>query len=448
MRFPKLDRRLLATGVCLGALTLASAGPSAVAQTAPDAAAPAAPARAAAPAPLSEGVVAVVNDNLISSYDLVQRIRLLSVTAGVQPTEETMPQLQQEALRGLIDERLQIQELRRVEKAQKITIVATEKEIDEEIASIAQGNNTTQTALLGSLEAQGISAGTFKDQLRASISWQNWIGGRYGSRVRIGQDQIKAVERQVAAAASKPQYQISEVLLDSVRIGGMAQALEGANQLIEQLQKGAPFPAVARQFSASATAANGGDAGWVSSGELDPAVEEALAQLRPGQLARPIAVKDGVYIIYLRDKRAGADAMMVNLKQAAVILPADASADQLAAAQATLSKLKPQIKGCGDLEAVAGGVPGVVAGDLGEAEVKDLAPAFREAASTLQIGQISEPIRTAAGLHLVAVCNKRSSGAGAESAAQIENRLRGQQLALISRRYLRDLRNAATIETR
>lgn len=446
MRFPKLDRRLLATGACLA--VLAAAGASAVAQT-PDPAATPTPAPApAAPAPLSEGVVAIVNDNLISSYDLVQRIRLLSVTAGVQPTEESFPQLQQEALRGLIDERLQIQELRRVEKAQKITIVATEKEIDDELASVAQANNTTAPALLASLEAQGISAATYRDQLRASISWQSWIGGRYGSRVRIGQDQIKAVERQVAAAASKPQYQISEVLLDSVRIGGMQQTLDGANQLIEQLQRGAPFPAVARQFSASPTAANGGDAGWVSSGELDPAVEEVLTDLRAGQLARPIPVKDGVYIIYLRDKRAGADAMLVNLKQAAVILPADASADQLATAQATLSRLKPLITGCANLETVAEGVTGVVAGDLGEAEVKDLAPAFRDAASTLAIGQVSEPIRTSAGLHLVAVCNKRSNAAGAESPAQIENRLRGQQLALISRRYLRDLRNAATIETR
>ena len=194
MRFPKLDRRKLATGACLAALTFAAASAPAVAQVAPDAAPAAAPATPAGPAPLSEGVIAVVNDNLISSYDLVQRIRLLSVTAGVQPTEESLPQLQAEALRGLVDERLQMQELRRVEKAQKITIISTDKEIDEEIASVAQSNNTTPTALLASLEANGISAATYREQLRASVSWQSWIGGRYGSRVRIGQDQIKAVE--------------------------------------------------------------------------------------------------------------------------------------------------------------------------------------------------------------------------------------------------------------
>ena len=59
-----------------------------------------------------------------------------------------------------------------------------------------------------------------------------------------------------------------------------------------------------------------------------------------------------------------------------------------------------------------------------------------------------DPIRTDAGMHLIAVCGKRQGGANAPSHDQIENRLRGQQLALISKRYLRDLRNQATIETR
>ena len=77
---------------------------------------------AAAISPLSEGVAAIVNDSIISTYDLRQRIMLLIVTAGVQPTEENMPQIQREALRGLVDEHLEIQELKRVEKQQKFTI--------------------------------------------------------------------------------------------------------------------------------------------------------------------------------------------------------------------------------------------------------------------------------------------------------------------------------------
>jgi len=165
-------------------------------------------------------------------------------------------------------------------------------------------------------------------------------------------------------------------------------------------------------------------------------------------LSRPIPVRDGVYIIYLRDKRAGGGSSIVNLKQAAIGLGQDATPEKIAAATATLADLKTKVSGCGNLEAQAAKIPGIVAGDLGEAEVKDLAPAFRSAAETLQVGQVSDPIRTAAGLHLLAVCGKRASGGEVLTHDQIENRIYGQQLSMIARRYMRDLRNSATIETR
>jgi peptidyl-prolyl cis-trans isomerase SurA len=450
MRSARSVTKLAACTASILALTVASLGLPALAQ---EAAPPLVAAPNAAPAaqranPLSESVAAVVNDDIISSYDLMQRMRLLMVTSGLQPTQENLPQLEQEALRSLIDEHVQMQELRRVEKAQKITIISTEKEIDEQIDDIAKGNNMTGPQLVQQLSAQGVGVDTWRAQIRADSSWNAWISGRYGSRLRIGDDQIKAFERRQAEAASKPQYQISEVFIDAVRVGGMETAVNGATQLVTQMQQGAPFPAVARQFSASPTAANGGDAGWISPGEMPPEVDAALEQLRPGQLSAPIPVRDGVYIIYLREKRSGAKASLVDLKQVALALPAEATQDQVDAANKTLLALKPQITSCATLEATAGKVEGVVAGDLGEAEITDLAPAFQEAANTLKVGQVSDPIRTPAGLHLIAVCGKRQSGAAAPTHDQIENRLRGQQLALISKRYLRDLRNSATIETR
>jgi len=446
MRPARSVKTLAAAGAAsIIALAVAGFGSSVMAQTA------AAPTVAAPSAnPLSESVAAVVNDDIISSYDLMQRMRLLMVSSGLQPTEENLPQLEQEALRSLIDERVQFQELKRVEKAQKITIISTDREIDEQIDDIAKGNNASMTGkqLLAQLASQGVGAETFRAQIRAESSWQNWISGRYGSRLRVGEDQIKAYERRMAESASKPQYQVSEVFIDATRVGGMETAVNGANQLVGQIQQGAPFPAVARQFSAAATAANGGDAGWISPGEMPAEVDVALEQLRPGQLSRPIPVKDGVYIIYLREKRAGAKAALVDLKQVAYPLAADAPADQVELATKTLLALKPQITSCSPLEPAAGKIDGLVAGDLGEAEITDLAPAFQEAATALQIGQVSDPIRTDAGLHLIAVCGKRQSGGKAPTHDQIENRLRGQQLALISKRYLRDLRNSATIETR
>lgn len=440
-----------ALGVVLSCALIAA--PQAVAQqpeapvgTAPAQAPPAAP--RAAPEGLSESVAAVVNDDIVSTYDLGQRMRLLIATSGVQPTQENLPQFQREALISLVDEQLQFQELRRVEKEQKIDIVADDTEVNEEIDGMAQQNNMSRDQFLGYLASRGIAPDTLKQQLRAQISWGRWIQGRYGSRLRVGDDQIAAAQSLQAAQASKPQYQIGEVLLDANRVGGMQQAMAGAAQLVQQMQQGAPFPAVARQFSALPTAANGGDAGWVGAGEMPPEVEAVLEQMRPGQLSQPIPVRDGVYILYLRDKRAGGSSQLVNLKQAAVALAQGASADDEAAARAKLVALKPQIRDCATLEATAGTAQGVVAGDLGEAEVADLAPQFREAAEKLNVGEVSDPIRTSAGLHLVAVCGRRAAGGGIADKEQIERRLRGQQLSMIARRYMRDLRNSATIETR
>jgi peptidyl-prolyl cis-trans isomerase SurA len=440
---------VLAVGVAVHAQGAAPGGaaPAAAPAAAPPAAAPAA-AAAGPPQPLTEEVVAHVNDEVITNYDIIQRMRLLVVTAGIQPSRDDLPQLQRYALSSLVDERLEMQELRREEKEQKAPIVATDSVVDDMISDLAQNNHMTSAQFMASLAQQGIGPDTIRAQVRAQESWQDWIRGRYGSRIRVGEDQIKAFQARMAAEAQKPKYQISEVFIDAGRAGGQEQAEAEAQQLVTQLHQGAQFQAVARQFSAAPTAANGGDAGWVTAGELDPAVRDAVDALRPGSLSNPIPVKDGVYIIYLRERQAGGSAVLISLKQAAIALPTDAPQDQIDAARVKLEAVKSQLHGCDNFEAIAGKTQGVLAGDLGEADAKDLAPAFRDAAMSLSIGQISDPIRSDQGLHILAVCNKRTNGAQGLDHDHIENQLIGQELEMINKRYIRDLRNSAAIEVR
>ena len=231
-------------------------------------AAPAAlpPPPAAQPQGMTEAVVAHVNDEVITNYDIIQRMRLIMITAGIQPTQSDMAQLQQYALSSLIDERLEMQELRREEKEQKITIIATDSVVDDALNDMAHDAHMTGPQMLSALGQQGVGPETLRAQLRAELSWRDWIRGRYGSQVMVGEDQIHAFQLRVAAEASKPKYQISEVFIDVQKAGGVDQALAEANQLIAQLHQGAPFAAVARQFSAASTAANGGDAGLVTAG--------------------------------------------------------------------------------------------------------------------------------------------------------------------------------------
>src|SRR5262249_18921662 len=142
---------------------------------------------------------------------------------------------------------------------------------------------------------------------------------------RVGDDQVNNTLQRLSTQASKTQYLIGEIFLDANRVGGMQEAVAGATQLISQMQQGAPFAGVARQFSASPTAASGGDTGWVTAAQVPPEVAKALEQLRQGQLSAPIPVSDGVYIVYLREKKAASGQTMVGLKQAAVRLDKDAT---------------------------------------------------------------------------------------------------------------------------
>ena len=438
---------LLAAAAQPGAAQSVPAPPSALAAP-PNPNAGLSPAAAAATPILQEGVAAVVNDEIISTYDLRQRLRLLVLTSGVQPTEDNLQGLEQQALRSLIDEHLQTQELRKVGKRQKVDLIAETKDVDEEISDLARQNNLTFAQRRTSFQQAGGDIQTLRDQIRTQISWQRLISGLYNSRVRVSDDQVNGQLQRISAQASQTQYLIGEIFLDSNRAGGMNEAMSGANQLITQLQQGAPFAAVARQFSSGPTAANGGDGGWISAAQAPPEVGAALEALRPGQLSAPIPVSDGVYVIYLRDKQAASGQTMVSLKQLAVRLDKDASTDQVAGATAALRALRPQITGCDNIEAVAGKVPGVVAADLGEAEIKDLRGPFKDAAEKLQANQISDPIRTDVGVHLVAVCSKRTGGSKLPTKSDIQNKLFAEQLSVMSRRYLRDLRTSATIEAR
>ena len=399
----------------------------------------------AAPAPsgISEGVVAIVNDEVISSYDLSQRVLLLIATSGIRPTQQNMPQIQQEALRSLVDEHLEVDEIKREEKEQKFTIMADDAEIDDYVSHIAQASHITADQLYAQLAAVGVGKQTLREQIRAQRSWQHWIQGRYGgSRLKIGQDQINAAMATMEADAAKPHYAISEIFIDPARVGGVPAAIDGAKQLIAQMQQGVPFAAVAQKFSSASTAANGGDAGWLTESSMPPEVRDAVVQMRTGQLSVPIVTRDGVYIIQLRDKRAGSDSTIVQLKQAAFGLPADATDASVEAARQKMAALRGKITKCDEVEPQAAKVEGVVAGDLGEADVKDLAPAFQQAIANMKVGQVSEPVRTSAGWHLIALCGKHQSGINLPSRDDMEARIEDQQLDMISRRYMRDLRSS------
>jgi len=436
------------TGVAIAALLAGSA----MAQTAPPAQPAAAgnlnPAAEAAPAPppaapafqMSDGILATVNDSVITGFDLRQRMLLLIAMTQVQPTPENIPAIQQQALNAIIDERLQVQELANYED-----LVVTDQQVEDEIAGMAQEVGATSQAYVDFLAQGGIRPTTLREQVRTQIGWSQLVGGRFQSRARVSRAAVTAAMRQISEAASKKQYLIGEIYIESARVGGQQAALNGANQLVQQMVQGAPFQAVAQQFSAAPSATRGGDAGWIVEGTVQPALQQALDQLEVGQLSRPIPVDGGVYIVYMRDKRDGASASLVQIKQVMIELPETSSEAEVAAAAQRLETLRPQLT-CDTMLARASSEQGLLGADLGEADVQNLAPQFQQVARSAAVGSVSTPVRTPLGLHLLAVCGRRVGGTEAPNPQEVENQLFRQNLATLGRRYMRDLREDALIE--
>ena len=438
------------TGVAIAALLAGSA----TAQTAPPAqpasagslnpaaeAAPVAP--PAAPAfQMSDGILATVNDSVITGFDLRQRMLLLIAMTQVQPTPENIPAIQQQALNALVDDRLQMQELASYED-----LVVSDQDVEEEISSMAQEVGTTPQAYVDFLAQGGIRPTTLREQIRTQIGWSQLVGGRFQGRARVSRAAVTAALRQVSEAASKKQYLIGEIYLESSRVGGQQAALNGANQLVQQMVQGAPFQAVAQQFSAAPSATRGGDAGWVVEGTVQPALQQALDQLAVGQLSRPIPVDGGVYIVYMRDKRDGASASLVQTKQVMIELPETATDTDVAAATQRLEALRPQLT-CDTMLARATSEQGLLGADLGEADVQNMAPQFQQVARSAEVGSVSTPVRTPLGVHLLGVCGRRVGGTEAPNPQEVENSLFRANLATLGRRYMRDLREDALIEYR
>lgn len=437
----------LTAGVAFAALLVGSA----VAQTAPQDAVAGALDPAAESAPiqalpetrfdLAEGVVATVNDQEITSFQLNQRLLILVAMSQVQVTQENFPALRSQALMSLIEDRLKEAEMAKYE------LVVSPAQVEAEIAYTAQRAGMTPDAFLGQLGQMGILPDSMREQVRIDSGWRTLVQGRFMPRARVSERQVEQRIKRESEAATKPQFLVGEVFISASRAGGMAAAMDGANQLVQQMIQGAPFQAVARQFSSAASASAGGDAGWQLLEDFNPLLRPAVESMEAGQLSRPIAVENGVYIIYMRDRRSGAATTLVNLKTIVAEAPTEATEAEVAAASERLMALKPSLT-CDNIEQTAAGQAGLLAADLGQLDVADVAPQFQQVARSGEIGSISNPLRTPQGVNLIAVCGRTTGSAEPPKFEEVEERLTLANLSMFERRYIRDLEASAFIDVK
>lgn len=396
------------------------------------------------------GIAAVVNDDVISEFDLNARIRLLMLASQIRPTEDAIERMRPQALRSLIDERLRLQE------AEHLGIEITDEEVDAQIEQLAGNNNLTLQQFSQVLNQAGVPLANLQNQYRGEIAWSRIVQARLRRRVDITEEEVDAAIDQLRADVGGTEVQLSEIFLSVDSPQSEASVRSLADRIVQQLASGVPFATLARQFSESPSSQQGGDMGWVLTDRLDPGLKRAVEGLQPGQYSQPVRGAEGLHILQLRDQRAselldlsaGGDEAELVLKQLVLPLPDQAGQAQVQAEMQRASRLRGIIKTCSDIDFVHDQVGVSQSGDLGRYRASELPQEVRQLVGNLQAGQTTAPFRVSTGVTLLMVCEREVIKADSGLRQEIRTRLLSERLDSLARRYMRDLRRAAVIDNR
>lgn len=397
-----------------------------------------------APAQETLRIVAVVNDQVISALDLGARVDFEIIATGQKPTMELRRRLAGQVLRQLVDEKLQLQE------ADEKDIKISDEEIIAAVGGIEQDNHMPAGGIFQLLDQAHIPHDTVLTQLRARMAWQRAVMRKLRMSTQIGDDDIDDALAELRANIGKPESLVSEIFLNADSPDSEDEVKRTAERLVGQARNGGNFGALARQFSDSATAAVEGDLGWIHPHQLDPVLDAALEKMQKDDVSDPIKSARGLYILKLRDRRIAQvvdpNQVEVKLSQISFPLSPNAGPDEIASQTQLAQQIGESVNGCPDLDNAGKEVGGTNSANDMSVHMGQLAPEIRAAIKDLPLGKASAPIRGAAGISVLMVCQRSNDGLPGRE--EVRQHIMLTKLDAQGRRYLRDLRQAAFVDVR
>lgn len=393
-------------------------------------------------------IAAIVNDEVISAYDLETRIRLVLFSTRLPDTADVKKRVQGQVLRSLIDEKLQLQE------AKKRNISVSRRDMDRAIANVEKQNNIPSGQLDNLLRRNNVDKEAMLAQMRSQIAWSKLVGRQLRPRITIGEDEIDEVMERIKTRQGQAEYRLSEIVLavDSPEDEARVQAT--AARLGDQIREGARFSAIARQFSESPTAAVGGDLGWIHEAELGPDLEKIVPKMSRGSMTSPLKTVSGYRILSLLGTRRIAQSNTVpesvDLRQIFLPVGSGTAASEIDSQVELARTLREAAEGCKDFSALAKEVGSPRDPNLGKFEIDRLAGPIRKVVQDLPEGKISDPVKFPDGVLLLMVCERKGGTATIKlpERTAIADQLMRDRLGLMSRRYLRDIRLSAIVDIR
>ena len=384
----------------------------------------------------TQAISVIVNDEVISRYDVNQRVRLILVTSGIPPTEENLKRIETQSVKALINERIQLQE------ASKLEVPESQEEIQLMLDRIARGNQTTSEDIIENITSQGVKVDTLISQIKSELLWNKIVRGRFGSYINISDDEINIVYDRTVESINKIQYDISEIFIGFEDEREEKESKELADKLVEQLKNDIAFEPVAQQFSQAPSSGQGGRIGWVSEGQLDQEIITGIENILSSSISKPIKTVNGYYIIKVngRSEEGGKNPMknQYNLTSVTFSKEDKDSANDFSENFVSCKRLESLLENYNEKEINV----------IGDRLLQELPTELHDELLKKDAGDTLSPRLSEETIDIILICDRKDDIGVQVNRNTIEDNIYSQKLGMMSRRHLRDLRRDAVIEYR
>ncbi|RDU99816.1 peptidylprolyl isomerase [Trinickia dinghuensis] len=404
-----------------------------------------------------DSVAAVVNDDVITMRELDERMGLIS--RRLQQQHAPVPpeaQLRSQVLNQMVLERVQL------EKAKEDGIVVSDADVQKTLQRLAAANKLPLDVYRSRIEGEGVPWSVFSSDARNELTLQKLREKEVDSKVSVSDAEVaNYIASQRGPGARAQQDLRIEHILVKVPAGAAQDVVDAAHKkaeaILTQATTGAKFESLAKENSQAADAKQGGDLGFKAPANLPDAFVKAAEDLRPGEVAPDvIRTDDGFEVMRLVDRRVGiggsaADAPKLVQTHVRHILIRVGQGESEAAARQKLLDIRQQIEAGGDFAQFARTYSqdgsASQGGDLGWISPGETVPEFERAMNDLKDNEISEPVRSEYGYHLIQVLGRRDAEGSVQQQMDLARQAIGQRKAEQAYSdWLRELRDSAYVQ--
>jgi peptidyl-prolyl cis-trans isomerase SurA len=401
----------------------------------------------------ADRIVAIVNSEAITLYELHSRQAMVERQLRSQNVQlPPRDVLEKQLLERMIVERAQMQ------FAKETGLLVSDSELDVALRRIAESNRMAVPDFRKALERDGVAWEKFREEVRQEITIARLRDREVDNHLAISEGEVDAyVESAEQAGSSEDTVQIAHII---VRVPEQASAAQiersraRAQQAADQLKGGEEFGRVAAAFSDASDGLAGGVMDPRPLDRLPGLYAEAVRNLKPGETSGILKSPAGFHIVRLIDRRGGATPTQV-LKQTHarhILIKVNELVSESEGKQRLLV-LKERLDNGGDFAELAKvhstDLSAAKGGDLGWLYQGDTVPEFERAMDALKIGEISEPVRSPFGWHLIQVQERRTESASKERRRQVARQtLRERKSDEAYEDWLRQMRDRAYVEYR